>query len=330
MTLRRIDSFLLAAAMMCAVGMSACTSTETSSDALTGPSASKCQYDVSGSPSGFPAAGGQGALTIGTTRECAWTVAASVNWVSIGNSSGQGGATVSYSVAANATPSPRSAVLSVEGVRVELKQDAAPCRFAIDPHDARIGYAGGSIEVAVQTLSGCSWTASSSASWLTVTGGASGNASGTVTLLAAANTGSERAGRATISGETITVVQDALPPSPVPGPPPSPDPTPLPSPIPPPNPPPPSPPPPSPPPQPDPPKPVDLKGTIVFALGVCPDVGFRVASATVIANNSTYYDRGSCSDLRSGAEVEVRGLPRGDGSFDAQSIRFDKKGDHDE
>jgi hypothetical protein len=323
---RRLHSYLLAATMASAAGVSACTSTETSSTLLTNPSASKCQYDASGSPSAFPAAGGQGSLSIETTRECAWTVAASTNWVSIGSRTGQGGATVSYSVAENAIPSSRSAVLLVEGVRVELKQDAAPCRYAIDRHDQRIGHAGGSITVSVATLSGCSWTTASAAPWLTVTGGASGNASGTVELLAAANTGSERVGRATIAGEALTVVQDA-PPAPTPAPPPSPDPTPAP-PAPPPN-PPPSPPPPAPPkpdPPPPPPKPVDLNGTVGTASGACPDVTVTVGSATIVANASTDYDRGRCSDLRAGIEVEVRARPRSGGIFDAERIKFEKQG----
>jgi len=263
-------------------------------------------------------------------------VAASASWVSIGNRSGQGEASVSYSVAANAVPSPRSAELSVEGVRVELKQDAAPCRYAINPRDSRIGHTGGSVTVSVETLSGCNWTASSSASWLTITGGASGNASGTVTLLAAANSGSERSARATIAGETLTVAQDALPPAVPPPPLPDPTPTPLPpptpdpTPTPPPAPQPPSPPPPSPPPQPEPPKPVDIKGTVVLALGACPDVAFRVAATTVIASNSTDYERGSCSDIRPGIEVEVRARPRSNGTYDADQIKFEKKGDRDD
>ena len=305
-----IHPFLIAAAIACLAGTSACTSTETSSTLLTSPSASKCQFDADGSPSAFPAGGGQGSLTISTTRECAWTVAASTNWVSIGSRSGQGEATVSYSVAANVIPSPRSAVLSVESVRVELKQDAAPCRYAISPRDQRIGYAGGSITVSVETLTGCNWTTSSSASWLTVTGGASGNASGTVTLMAAANASSERSGRATIAGETFSVVQDAMPPAPGPTPPP-------------PGPPPPAP--PSPPPPPEPPKPVDVKGTIGIALSACPNAAFTVGGATIIASASTDYDRGSCSDIRTGAEVEVHGRPRTDGKIDAERIRFDKK-----
>lgn len=314
----RIPSYLIAAATACVAVASACTSTETSSTLLTAPSASKCQYDVKGSPSGFPATGGQGSLNITTTRECAWTVAASTNWVSIGSRSGQGEATVSYSVAANAIPSPRSAVLSVEGASVELKQDAAPCRYSIDSHDARIGHAGGSFTVAVTTLTGCSWTASSSAPWLSVTGGASGNANGTVKLSVADNTGAERSGRATIAGETLTVVQDALPPpapGPAPGPPPAPDP--------PPTPPPPSPPPPPPPPAP--PKPVDVKGSIGVAIGVCPNKVFNVGSTTIVANDATDYDKGSCTDLRAGAGVDVRGVPRPNGVVDADRIKFDKK-----
>jgi hypothetical protein len=211
-------------------------------------------------------------------------------------------------------------VLSVEGIRVELRQDAAPCRYAIDPQDRRVDHAGGSITVSVETLSGCSWTAASSASWLSVTAGASGNASGTVTLLAAANTGSERVGRATIAGQTFTVVQSAQPP-PAPGPPtPSPNPIPAPPPT----------PEPAPPPAPPPGTPIELKGTMGAASGACPYVTFTLASRVIVANGSTDYERGSCGDLQTGIKVEVRGRLRAGGSVDAERIKFEKGRDDDE
>lgn len=55
---------------------------------------------------------------------------------------------------------------------------------------------------------GCAWTAASNASFITVTGGASGSGNGTVSYSVAANTGTaSRNGTLTIAGQTFTVTQ---------------------------------------------------------------------------------------------------------------------------
>jgi hypothetical protein len=66
--------------------------------------------------------------------------------------------------------------------------------------------------VSVTVLSGCNWTATSNASFITVTSGSSGSGNGTVSYSVAPNTGaSQRTGTITIAGQTFTVTQDGLP-----------------------------------------------------------------------------------------------------------------------
>lgn len=68
--------------------------------------------------------------------------------------------------------------------------------------------AGGSGSVDVAAGAGCSWSATSSAAWLTFLSGASGSGSGTVTFSAASNTGtSPRMASISIAGQTFTVTQ---------------------------------------------------------------------------------------------------------------------------
>jgi hypothetical protein len=69
------------------------------------------------------------------------------------------------------------------------------------------GGGGGTFDV--RTADGCGWTAASSASWLTVTGGATGNGNGTVRYTAVANTGPQRTATITAAGETYAVTQGA-------------------------------------------------------------------------------------------------------------------------
>jgi uncharacterized protein (TIGR03437 family) len=69
--------------------------------------------------------------------------------------------------------------------------------------------------VGVNTTSGCTWTAASNASWITVQSGASGSGSGTVAYSVTANTGAtQRAGTLTVAGQTFTVTEAPLVPGP--------------------------------------------------------------------------------------------------------------------
>jgi serine protease len=81
------------------------------------------------------------------------------------------------------------------------------CTFSISPTSANYSSSGGSGSVSVSTQAGCAWTASSNASWLTITAGASGNGSGTVNYSVASNGGASRTGSLTIAGQPFTVTQ---------------------------------------------------------------------------------------------------------------------------
>ena len=83
------------------------------------------------------------------------------------------------------------------------------CTYTVAPLALSVAAAGGSESVAVTAGSGCSWTAASSVSWVTVTTGASGSANGTVTLTIAANTGAARTATVTIAGQVVTITQAA-------------------------------------------------------------------------------------------------------------------------
>ena len=61
--------------------------------------------------------------------------------------------------------------------------------------------------IAVSTLNGCTWTATSNASWITITSGAQGNGNGSVALRIAANNGAARTGTVTIADRTHTITQ---------------------------------------------------------------------------------------------------------------------------
>jgi len=68
---------------------------------------------------------------------------------------------------------------------------------------------GGSASISVRTSNTCTWTATSNASFLTVTQGASGAGDGIVQFDVAANMGPVRVAILTITGTPITITQQA-------------------------------------------------------------------------------------------------------------------------
>jgi all-beta uncharacterized protein len=271
----------------------ACSSTQTS---VSAPSDDKCQVTASSSPSSFTATGGPGSLTITTARDCTWSVSTQATWISIsGDRGGQGEATVSYSVAPNAVPAARSATLLVASQSLTLNQAAAPCQFSLSRSGDAIGYAGGRLSVDVTTLTGCAWSASSGDGWIAVTSGQTGNASGSVGLSVAPNSGAARVGHVIAGGQTYSVSQDAVPTA-------APTPTP-------------------PPPAP---KTVDFGGLVLNLSGNCPNIRFNAGLATVVADNSTEFKKTKCGDIRNGRVVSGTGIVQSNGVIKATEIVSDK------
>jgi hypothetical protein len=297
-----------AGAAVCAMFATACTKTETS---ITAPSdaADRCALTVTTSPNSFPAPGGKGSLTISTARDCTWSVASNAAWVTLGGASGQGEATIPYTVAANPVPAPRTAALAVGAQSVAVSQQAAPCVFSLSRTNDTIGETGGNLSVGVTTLSGCRWTAATGTAWIAVASGLSGDANGTVGLTVAANAGAARVGQVNIAGQTYTVSQAAATPAPSPTPAPTPPPGPT----------------PPPPPAPTPaPRHVDFSGTISSVFGRCPSVVFTVGGKAIFTDESTEFQKSKCGDLKEDREVDGEGDVQANGAIKATTVRVAK------
>jgi hypothetical protein len=87
------------------------------------------------------------------------------------------------------------------------------CTFSLGAASTSIGSAGGSGTVTVNTQAGCTFSASTSSPFLTITSGNPGNGSGSVGFNVAANSGAARSGTILIAGQTFTVNQAAAPPT---------------------------------------------------------------------------------------------------------------------
>lgn len=81
------------------------------------------------------------------------------------------------------------------------------CSYSINPTNQSFSSSGGTGTVNVSAGSGCNWTASSNAAWITINSGSSGSGNGPVGYSVAANSGQARTGTITIAGQTFTVNQ---------------------------------------------------------------------------------------------------------------------------
>jgi len=92
------------------------------------------------------------------------------------------------------------------GILTDVGWSTSSCTYSIYPTSQSFTASGGIGSVNVTTQSGCSWIATSGASWITITSGSSGTGNGTVSYSVAATT-SSRTGAMTIAGQTFTVTQ---------------------------------------------------------------------------------------------------------------------------
>jgi hypothetical protein len=93
---------------------------------------------------------------------------------------------------------------------VETFSTASPCSLVLTPASATISGAGGTTTIAVTTGNSCTWAASTTNSFLAVSGGGTGN--GSISVIVAPNTGAPRTGTVTVTGggvsATFSITQD--------------------------------------------------------------------------------------------------------------------------
>jgi len=167
--------------------------------------ASGCVASVSPTSLAAAAAGASSSFTITmSSPTCAWTASSPNAFITGITASGTGTSTVSFAVAANTGPA-RSGTIVAGGSTFTINQTSG-CTASLASPSASAIAAGGSNAVALtMSDSACPWTATSNASWLTVTG--SGTGSSNVGYTAAANVAGPRTGTLTIAGQTFTVSQ---------------------------------------------------------------------------------------------------------------------------
>ena len=189
------------------------------------PASPNCVFSLDRSGQSIGAAGGSVTVSVAGNAVCTRTATSEAPWMTvIAGASGTGNGAVTFTVTPN-TGATRVGTLTIAGLAFTVTQAAAAtpppppapptppapppsCSFSINPSSQSIGAAGGvGATVAIATSAGCTWTATSNDTWITVLTGSNGNGPGVVTFRIAANTGTARTGTLTIAGRTFTVNQ---------------------------------------------------------------------------------------------------------------------------
>jgi all-beta uncharacterized protein len=167
-----------------------------------------CTYSIK--PGSYSAGGGADNVVVSVTAGdgCAWTAASNASWVSVTEGrTGSGNGTVRLIVEANSGAA-RTANLTIAGQPFTLEQARGVCQPTIKPRDYHSGRGPDDIRITVTADPGCTWTATSPVSWVTVVEGRDGSGTGTVRLLVQPNNDEARSTTLTIAGQPFNLLQN--------------------------------------------------------------------------------------------------------------------------
>jgi hypothetical protein len=173
---------------------------------FTGP----CTFAVAWGGQSFGAAGGSGTVGVTTGAGCSWSAAAEAGWVTLASSGSTGSGNVAFTVVPNASSLNRMTYLDVATQSAAINQAGVPCISATSPASQSFPSAGGTGNVTVTDPTGCGWTVTSNAAWITPAGGGTGSGNAAYTV-ASNPTSTPRTGTLTVAGNPVAIQQAALP-----------------------------------------------------------------------------------------------------------------------
>jgi len=166
----------------------------------------RCTYAIK--PTDYNAGRGPDDIRVSVTATsgCTWTATSPVGWVTVaGGGSGSGDGAVRLLISTNNGPE-RATDLPIAGQTFRLRQNG--CSASIKPTSYHAGRGPDDVRIKVTADGGCTWTATSTVSWVTIVQGQTGSGHGTVRLRIQPNTGAERTVKLDIAGRTFELRQD--------------------------------------------------------------------------------------------------------------------------
>ena len=180
--------------------------------------AASCTYTLSKTTVGFDSGPARARVNIrASDAACDWTATASDSWITLmEGASGRGGDVVFYSVSANTGSASRTGTLTIGGQVLTITQGGTAttsCTYTFSQTTPTFDSqaATSSVDVTPSDSACGGWTATTTDSWITLTGNTSGTGNGSITYSVAANTEStSRTGTLTVADSTLTITQSGF------------------------------------------------------------------------------------------------------------------------
>jgi hypothetical protein len=168
-----------------------------------------CNYKLSTLQRSHGPGGTEDKLTMNVAYPCPWSAVTTNDWIMITtNAAGAGTNDIWYTVDPNPVPFQRVGAIQVEGQTCVITQRPANCTFSITPSTTEHGYGATSNWFTLNTLNGCSWSASTTNDWITIASGFGGTNSSDVGYTIQSNTNfTQRLGYIMADGQTFTITQ---------------------------------------------------------------------------------------------------------------------------
>jgi uncharacterized repeat protein (TIGR03803 family) len=182
----------------------------------TGGGTGSCTYALGSTSASPSAAGGAATVSVIASNSCTWTAASNDGFISItSGSTGSGNGTVHYTVSANTSSNAQVGTMTIAGETFTVTESgttssSSGCSYTLNAASVKLTAKGGAETVSVKTEAGCAWTATTGASFITISSGSTGKGNGTVKFTVPGNTSTMGlTGTITIADLAFIVVQDS-------------------------------------------------------------------------------------------------------------------------
>ena len=191
-------------------GASACGGSSSTQVSAPTPPVTRCTVTLATTNPLMAFTAGSGTITISTSRDCTWQAQSSAVWLFFTSpTSGQGDATLAFSVQHNSVVAQRQAVVTVGDGRLEIRQAAAFCTYALSSSGRTFPASGGADRVAVDARDGCAWFGQASVPWIVFDTTVTQVGQGSIGVTVAPNSGPSRSTTVFIAGLPWVVNQAA-------------------------------------------------------------------------------------------------------------------------
>jgi serine/threonine protein kinase len=165
-----------------------------------------------------PSNGGSGGINVDSN--CPWSANSDSTWIRVtGGAASSGRGRVTYSVAANNSPVPRTGIITIAGQVHRISQAGAAegggtpvanCRYTLNPPAANAPAVAANGRIDIYTGGNCGWTANTSVGWISIVSSPVGRGNGVLAFnVAPNNTLFARSGTISIGNSTFNVNQAA-------------------------------------------------------------------------------------------------------------------------